>query len=394
MKKVLLTVAAALASMAMFGQGADAAFYTAWSAKHNANNQFKLAVLDFSDSAMVKEWRTARKEFETSAENSHDVSYDATEKALKIAYKYLGTAANDNYSGTVTFGYLYTKKNDSTSAGCTTAFNPFLEKDSIVSDFINMTDSANRSIRVTYKVKNLADSASMRIDIYDVNGRKTNNGNSAVKKQIKQASTYQTLVYNWCYDSGSDLGNKSGWNEDAIGFADGYSGNWWGINTGHWNTGTTGLPKVTADPYKVNLDTAFMLPKFLVQFNSGGKGDAWVKAMAGVTSPALDKEFEVYIKKVEFGDFTSGQDLMFAYDGTLRTCYCWINDSVASKIINNAKKISPNIGSKFAFEGKGTMVNILGQVIAEGTNSINADAAAAGVYYIIIDGVGSKVIVK
>ena len=109
--------------------------------------------------------------------------------------------------------------------------------------------------------------------------------------------------------------------------------------------------------------------------------------MAGKTTPALDKEFEVYIKKVEFGDFTSGQDQMVTYDGITRT-------TTAAKFVKGSKKICPNVGSKFNFEGKGIMVNILGQVVATGTSSIDASSFAAGVYYIIIDGIASKVIVK
>jgi len=58
------------------------------------------------------------------------------------------------------------------------------------------------------------------------------------------------------------------------------------------------------------------------------------------------------------------------------------------------KKITPNVGKKFAFEGKGVMVNLLGQVVAKGAGSIDASSLANGVYYIVIDGVASKVIVK
>src|ERR1035437_614477 len=166
MKKNILVISLLLLTLSVFSQyyTADNVFMSAWTAKHNTNNVYKRAIIDFSDSNLIVEWNK-HKMIQPSTQNIHTLSYDNTEHALKIAYQYIGDGIADNYDGAVTMGYGYRRKNDSTTQGSTNVFNPFLENDSIIGSYIDMSDLNNRSIRVTYKVKNLLDSASIRIDL-------------------------------------------------------------------------------------------------------------------------------------------------------------------------------------------------------------------------------------
>ena len=176
-------------------------------------------------------------------------------------------------------------------------------KDSIIADnYIDMTDIANRTIAVYCKLVDNTDSATIRFDIFDVNGRYTNFDNSSCKKGIKPSVDFQKIVFNWSYDSGGDPNNIGGWNEDAPTFNDGYAGDFWGVKTGHWDRTipVTGLPRVTygAGGYLVPLEAAYIIPKFSFSTNGGGKTDSWVKAMAAGT---LDKDYSLLIQKIEFG---------------------------------------------------------------------------------------------
>jgi len=304
MKKNLLLAVSLFLTVSLSAQTSTAnnSFIAAWSAKHNTNNVFKRAVLDFSDSNLIVEWNN-HKMIQPSTQNIHTISYDNTEHALKIAYTYIGDGTADNYDGAVTMGYGYTRKNDSTSQGSTNAFNPFLENDSIIGSYIDMSDVNNRSIRFTYKVKNLdlTDSASIRFDLFDVNGRETNDNSSSIKKRLQTGNQWQTITCYWGYNSSNDPGYITGWNQDALTFADGYSEKWWEISNGQNKTiATSGLPTPTSRPYTVPLDTNFILPQILFQINSGSKSDSWVRNMG---MGKLDAQLDVYISSIEMGNF-------------------------------------------------------------------------------------------
>ena len=379
MKKILLTVVTALFTLAMFGQGADKAFLDAWKARHNSDKQFSGFLMDFRDSSIYHEW-TKNKEVEASPSNTYDVIWDATEKALKIHFLFLGSSTvkiKDNYSGAVSVGTRITKKKADTSATAP-AFNPFMGvtgADSILcTNYINMSDSNNRSIAVYCKLVNCDDSATIRFDIFDVNGRKTNYDNSSCKRGIKPSVDFQRILFTWGYDSGNDLGNIGGWNESAVTFFDGYSGDFWGCKTGHWDaTHATGLPGLVngSGAYQVPLESAYMVPKFSFSTNGGALTDSWVKQMIAGTR---DKDYSLLIQKIEFG-------------------VAPFSDAPVVGAIK-AKKITPNTGTKFTFEGQGTMVDILGQTVATGNGVIDASQLSEGVYFIIIDGIASEVIVK
>jgi uncharacterized protein YjdB len=469
MRKILLTVAGSLAALTMFGQ-ASSAFLSAWSAKHNSTNQYKKAVLDFSDSTLYNEWNANQLiNLGSPQQGQYTVDYSKTEKALHIHYKFIGTAGNDNYSDAVIFGYGYKQVNDSATPN-TAVFNPFLEKDSIIGSYIDMTDSTTRELKLTMKVANLAstDSATVRCDIFDVNSRETNYDNSGAKTAIMPATTYQKIDYVWNYDSGSDAGNLSNWNESGLTFMDGYSGAWWGLTNGHWasGVGTTGLPPVTVTTgFQVPLDPAFVLPRFLIQFNSGPKTASWVQNMA---SGKLDGEMDFYISKAEFGTMlATGADVYYYPEitsvavtaagsattissdkGTLQLTATVLPANITDKsvtwsvsdltlasidstgllkalkngtvtvtatttrgakiatyqvVLSNQiidfNKIEFNhsitqTGDIFKFEGSAKLINLLGQVISTGVNTLDASNVTPGIYFIVLNGHAKQVFVK
>ena len=110
MKKTVLTVASAILSLTMLGQNADQVFIDAWTARHNKNNQRSGVLMDFRDSTIFYNQVAAGLEIETSATNVYDMSWDATNKALKIHMKFTGDGKADNYSGAVAVGTGIKKK--------------------------------------------------------------------------------------------------------------------------------------------------------------------------------------------------------------------------------------------------------------------------------------------
>ena len=314
MKKII-TIPVLLLCSSTFGQTyADENFIKAWSAKHNSDKVYDKAILNFNDPKLFEEWNNNKIQ-EIADQNSYVVTYDATEKALKISFKYLGDgeadgyASKDNYDGSVSFGYGYTQRNKGSET-----FNPFIDNDSIVASYIDMTSRDNRQMRLTYKIKNLSDSASLRFDLYDVNDRMTNYNTSSVKRDIKPSNSWQTLLFRWNMDEYENTEDMiSGWNEYASTLIDGYSGHWWNVNNGHYETmETTDLPSVpkSKSPFLVPLDSGFMLPKLLLQINSGSKSDQWISAM---DAEYLDSEFEILIKKIEIGDLDNNYGSTFIY---------------------------------------------------------------------------------
>ena len=404
MKKALLVFVPILISFTFYGQSdADATFLNAWSAKHNSNNQYQRAVLDFSNQALYIEW-TNNKIEEKSTQNSYTVSYDNAEQALKISYKYIGdgvhdgTAANDNYDGSVSFGYGYVKKNDSTRNGSTAKFNPFVEMDSIIGSYINMSDPLNRQIRVTYKVKNLSaqDSASFRIDLYDVNDRKTNYNNSSVKRCIKPSSSWQELQFWWSYDSSNDPDNVSGWNEQATGFLDGYSGHWWDIPNGHSDVNVISNQPLVPNgtyPFIVPLDSSYILPKFLVQINGGFHSAPWI---SGMDAGYLDGEFDIYIKKIEFGDYDNTSASTYTYKSNSTSSFSLSDSVIKTSNVAYSTSVNVNTTSKWTASSNQPWA-VLAPTSGTGTGTINiivtANTADARVAEITVTSNGiSKII--
>jgi hypothetical protein len=400
MKRHLLIVSLLLLTLSAFSQWytADDVFMSAWSAKHNSGTQYRRAVLDFSDSNLFVEW-SKHKLVQPSTQNIHTLSYDYTEQALKIAYHYIGVGAADNYDGAVTLGYGYIRKNDSTSQGNTQLFNPFIEQDSIIGSYINMSDVNNRSIRVTYKVKNLSDIASIRIDLFDVNGRETNDNASSIKKNLQIGDEWKTISGYWGRDSQSDPDYVYGWNQDALTFCDGYSEKWWEVNNGQSNTTPTqGLPVPLSRPYTVPLDSTLILPQILFQLNSGSASDSWVKNMGNGTQ---DSQFEVYIKTLEMGDFTATEAETFRYQSPLTQTTDTIYDKI--KNASNDISIAPNPVKDFATiniindqKCTITIVDVLGQIMDKqtGVGSLKIDCThfKKGIYFAQIQNSDSIII--
>ena len=381
MKKVLLTVAAAFAGMAMFAtdlthQDSVAIF---WKAKTLATKKPTLVVFDYSDTTFAhglnfKNFWTQHSEGTKTdpLDGVYKVDWDKTEKALVINFDY-SKQTGDNYSAVLNYTWVDKIMNS-------TSFNPFLGKDSSTKDSVKgiMLDmsknkDAGRKLVINCKVVGVSDKAQIRFDLSDANGRQSNQ--ISPKHTILPSSDYQDITFDW----GVDANGNDNWNQDVTELTDGWSSAWLDVDNGR-SVGVVGklingLPGIGAGGADlIKLDTSCIV-KWNIQFNDGS-----------IAAAAADKTFKLYVKTIKIGDQLASEANTHTFGGP--------NGSVASKIVKAAKKITPNVGSKFAFEGKGTMVNILGQVVATGTNSIDASSVAGGVYYIIIDGVASKVIVK
>ena len=419
MKKVLLTVAGSVLGLGMFAQtmtpkDSIAAVVNSWKAAYRSTYNVKFVTLDYTDSTIAPT-KTANgiinKTFEPQggAATTLKTYYDVDNKCLRLDFD--RTAAAGANWGDYIFNYWTTKVTSDAAS-----FNPFYnsdawkakaaaDKDSIVGVTLDLTDSANRIMTVEYKLLDLdaADSADLRMDLFDVNGRSTG-GHSAKRiiggKTLPNDGNWQTATFYWNAEKDwANLESEVGYQgtgdaalNDAAqqSFSDGYDATWFGQANGRGygasasaaipglfgfipnsTFGGTGNSPFTGDAYDIDLDAKNIIG-FKIILNDGPSADYH------------DKQFSVLIKKIAIGD---------ALAANTTNHYSFPQGLLASKIVK-AKKITPNVGKKFAFEGKGVMVNLLGQVVAKGAGSIDASSLANGVYYIVIDGVASKVIVK
>jgi len=438
MKKLLLTVSGSLLGLAMFaGTPANSkdsikAVVNSWKANYHCVANPLVVTLNYDDSTICPTKNASgvinNKSFEPqgAAATTTTTYFDEAAKALRVDWTW--TATSGPNWGDKMYNYWIHKVQPATQ---TAAFNPFKDStkttdggwitplDTVRGVMLNLTDTASRIVTITYKLVGLAttDSANIRFDLYDVNGRST--GGHSAKRTIGTArpgtlvpndNQYHDVTFSWDGSQGKDWaqdktqGMLSGTGDAPLNdemqksFSDGYDATWFNVPNGRGYGATaaaaptglfgfepnsayggTGNSKYTGDSYDIDLDAAHIIG-FGFMLNDG----------PSATYHSLG--FSILIKKIVIGDPLSvgsknGDEFIFGGPNATP-------EPVAAKLVKAAKKITPNIGSKFAFEGKGTMVNILGQVVATGTSSIDASSLATGVYYIIIDGVASKVIVK
>lgn len=406
MKKVLLTAAAAFASFAMLAQvktngltnnsTRQDSLATMWNANKvqkgsGVDNSTKITsvFIDFSDTTGV-EMATVMKNLwyhgiglvtgEAGGNTKYPGVYLPVWKSgyLEIPFNYVGQSG-DNYSACVNQSWTSFVK------GSGKTFNPFVNAgDSVKGIFVNMSNKDYRKAKVVCQVVGLADSATIRMDLCDANGRQSNLGNPS--RIVRKTNTVDTtLIFNWNGEGAMDpaSGKIDNWEQDVDGLTDGWSDafNEVAAKGAIKDKTADGLPMVLAngtDPVK--LDTAYIC-KWMLQFDMGS------------TYKNVDQTFTLKVKSIQIGDLMLQPGIdnqsngLYVFGGSHKS------EGTPAKIVK-AKKITPNVGKKFAFEGKGVMVNLLGQVVAKGAGSIDASSLANGVYYIVIDGVASKVIVK
>jgi len=219
MKKVVITFTITLMSMGMFAQTITTsdsikAIVSSWKSALRCTKNVKRVVLNYSDPALcpikAANGTIDFKTFETMGMAASRLKpyFDETEKALKIDFDW-----TDSYNGEANWGdylssYWVTKQTNNIAQ-----FNPFYNsddwkskpsdsKDSVVGVTLNLTDTVNRIIIVEYKLIGLdqTDSANLRMDLLDVNGRSTG-GHSAKRtlggSTLPNDGMWHTATFYW-----------------------------------------------------------------------------------------------------------------------------------------------------------------------------------------------------
>jgi uncharacterized protein YjdB len=265
-----------------------------WNAhkKLTVDHKPTLITFDFSDTtnlSFTKFWT------HSAANNNaslafYKYSWDATEKALKIDIDFTlgGTATPPatNYSAILNYNWLKQVKGFNS-----VSFNPFINSgDSVEGVMLDLTNKYSRVFNLNYKVVNLRDSAQLRIDLGDANGRVSNN--FSPKHTLHPSSSYQDVRFAW---DRSDI-NYNEWNQDMKEMQDGWSSQWQTINTNRYSSVTGGamvggLPNLQQGGIGIyNLDTA-NIGEWDMYFDDGL-----------IASQGTDVTFSVYINKIQIGD--------------------------------------------------------------------------------------------
>lgn len=422
MKKVLLTVAGSMLGVAMFAQTAMTpadsivAVVNSWKAAYKSTHNVKLVTLDYTDSAIAPTKTTdgfINKTFELqgSAATTLKTYFDVTEKALRLDFD--RTAASGANWGDYIFNYWITKQSTDPAS-----FNPFYnstawatKKDSVIGVTLDLSDTSTRIITVRYKLVDLdaADSANLRMDLFDVNGRSTG-GHSAKRiiggktlpndGQFHNATFYWTASKDWA--GLEDLGEVGyqGTGDAALNdaaqqsFSDGYDASWFACSNGRGygasalsaeaglfgfkpnsEIGGTGNSPFTGDKYDITLDAKNIIG-FKIILNDGPSCDYH------------DKQFSVLIEKITIGEeLAAGTKDHYVFGGDKPGIQV-----DAPIVAAQAVKIAQT-GSVYSFEGTANVKNILGvTVIAGAKNTVDVSGLASGVYFIVIDGVATEIV--
>jgi len=421
MKKVLLTVAGSMLGVAMFAgtlTPADSikAIVDSWKSKFTATQNVKVVTLDYTTDTVISpvlksDGTIINKSFEPqgNAATTLKAYYDATEKALRLDYDRSG-AAGANW-GDYVFNYWITKK--STDA---TKFNPFYnstawadKKDEISGVTLDLTDTNNRVITVNYKLVGLTvgDSADLRMDLFDVNGRSTG-GHSAKRiiggKTLANDGGYHDATFYWnASKDWANLENEVGYQgtgdaalNDAAqqSFSDGYDATWfacsngrgWGLSAASAEPGLFGFKPnsayatkdnnsfFTGDGYDIPLDSKNMIG-YKIILNDGPSCDFH------------DNKFSVLIKKITIGDALSvGSKTDESINPHPITVDAPIVNAEAQTL-----KIGQS-GSVFTFDGTADIANSIGVIVVKGAvNTVDLTSFAQGIYFITINGLTAEI---
>ena len=420
MKKILLTVAGSMLGIAMFAQtpkqDSIKAVVASWKAAFRATKNVELLTLNYLDSTIAPTLTASgtiiNKTFEPQggAATTLKTYWDVTEKALRLDHDWsanTGKAGSFANWGDYLFNYWITKQTKDA-----TKFNPFYnstawkakavaDRDSVIGVTLDLTDSAQRVIKVEYKLVGLdpKDSADMRMDLIDVNGRSTG-GHSA--KRIIGGTTlpnngeYQTAIFYWnaqkdwaSLETGGFQGSGDAALNDAAqqSFSDGYDATWFSCANGRGY----GLSAATAEAGLYGfIPNGSLVPKPAKDGNSPFTGDKYdidldAKNIAGYKiiindGPSVgyhDLKFSILIKSITIGNEASSNDIT-------------IDAPIVNKdVVANYTKV----GSVYSYDGTATVVNALGQVVIPATTgSIDVQNLTSGIYFIIVNGVAAEIV--
>lgn len=292
MKKVILLSLLFVFSLTTYAQitAADSTHLDSvlvlWNAKKRAEAISKYVYIDYSDSLLCptkKNGVTNLQKFwiSNASENEYILSYDKTEKALRVDFSFTKVDPwYQTYGNFNSFGFNLVKAILNSSSQ---SFNPFTQNDSVIGTFVDM--SRRQNITITYKTQNLAADANISLLLMDANGRSSNESESVETISNGDSLFYTTRTFLW--------------NNQNNQISDLFSPNWWGIDNGRSsvNNKPIGLPTINGNNLfwqlgdKVPLDLATICG-WGITLNSGN------------AQPSSDNVFTLYIKSIQMGDTT------------------------------------------------------------------------------------------
>jgi hypothetical protein len=285
MKKFITLSIVLFSSYTFYAQSHLDSIKTMWNAKKRATAVTENLFIDYSDTSLCPTTlnsTTNYKHFWTNDPNVYSLSYDNTEKALRVDFKYPGSSYNPNYLG---FGFNVIDFVNSVKG---TNFDPFLETDSIIGVFVNMLYSSNQQLTLEYKTQDLSSKATISVNLIDADG-KTSNGQSAVDTAVRANNQYIKTTFKW---DGSSINNNQ-WKTVADTMIDSWSSMFWQSSNGRNSTASTpSLPIIMDNPLdELPLDKSKIC------------GWMFTLDMGGILGQYnLDQTFTLFIKSIRMGN--------------------------------------------------------------------------------------------
>jgi hypothetical protein len=331
-----------------------------------------LLTFDFSDTLGIPFSKFWTQSGNDSLAGIYFYSWDATEKALNIHFNYSNrTKSNTN----ALLSYDWSKHQQSGSS-----FNPFLYSlDSVEGVFLDISAADAAKLVLNYRTVGLSDSAQVRFDLSDGNGRQTNW--VSPKHTLKPSTSYQDVTFSWAESSN---GNNE-WNQDVSEAMDAWSTSWFGIDNGR-TVGITGKPLANGLP-GIGKGGVDIIP---VDLSSICKFTMYINEK-DIALSGIDTNFSIFIKSITIGDKLASTDdqIVFGHQNICSCChYPW--DTVSTKIVPNDLeiKIYPNPSKEFIkIETKATIsqieiINSVGIVVSQmtGQSHISVSNLDKGIY--------------
>ena len=389
MKKTVITFTITLFGMGLFAQKMTStdsikAVVSSWKSALRSTRNVKRVVLNYSDPALcpikAADETINYKTFEAWGQANQTLRpyYDETEKALKLDYNWENSGFGFANWGDYLYNYWITKQTSNVAG-----FNPFYNsdewkakpselKDSVVGVTLNLTDTINRIVKVEYKIVglNVGDSANLRMDLLDVNGRSTG-GHSA--KRIIGGTTlpndgqWHTATFYW--NASKDWANLDsevgyqGYGDASLNdaaqqsFSDEYDATWFTVANGRgWGSSSPEAPsglfgfipnsKIGIE----NSNSPFMGDKYAIPVDAANIAGFKFIINDGPSVAYHDKKFSLLVKSISIGNQSAtGDDLYNPSYVFADISSVTLNKSNKSKIIQ-LKDYYSIAGAVFSFE--------------------------------------------